>query len=115
MIIPIFRIFDIEKALEFYVDFLGFQVDWQHQFEEDMPLYLQVSLNEAVIHLSEHHGDASPGSAIRIKMENLIEYHASLTEKNYRYARPGIEDAPWGSQEVRVGDPFSNRITFYKN
>ena len=115
MIIPIFRIFDIEKALEFYVDFLGFQVDWQHQFEEDMPLYLQVSLNEAVIHLSEHHGDATPGSAIRIKMENLIEYHALLAEKNYRYARPGIEDTAWGSQEVRVGDPFSNRITFYKN
>ena len=62
-----------------------------------MPLYLQVSLKEAVIHLSEHHGDASPGSAIRIEMENLIEYHASLTKKNYRYARPGIEDMPWGN------------------
>ena len=28
MITPIFRIFDIEKAHAFYLDYLGFQVDW---------------------------------------------------------------------------------------
>ena len=43
---PILRIFDEAKALEFYVDFLGFKVDWQHRFEADFPLYLQVSLGE---------------------------------------------------------------------
>jgi catechol 2,3-dioxygenase-like lactoylglutathione lyase family enzyme len=26
---PILRIFDEDKATEFYVDFLGFKVDWQ--------------------------------------------------------------------------------------
>jgi hypothetical protein len=30
--IPIFRIFDVAKAKEFYVGFLGFQVDWEHRF-----------------------------------------------------------------------------------
>jgi len=52
---PILRIFDEAKALEFYVDFLGFKVDWQHRFEANFPLYLQVSLGECVLHLSEHH------------------------------------------------------------
>jgi hypothetical protein len=28
--IPILRIFDIAKALEFYLDYLGFKVDWEH-------------------------------------------------------------------------------------
>jgi catechol 2,3-dioxygenase-like lactoylglutathione lyase family enzyme len=32
--IPIFRIFDVAKAKEFYVGFLGFQVDWEHRFDE---------------------------------------------------------------------------------
>ena len=32
--IPILRIFDVEKAKEFYVGFLGFTVDWEHHFEE---------------------------------------------------------------------------------
>lgn len=31
-IIPIFRIFDIELARSFYLDYLGFQIDWQHTF-----------------------------------------------------------------------------------
>lgn len=33
--IPILRIFDVEKAKEFYVGFLGFSVDWEHHFEEN--------------------------------------------------------------------------------
>ncbi len=31
--IPIFRIFSVEKAREFYLDFLGFTLDWEHRFE----------------------------------------------------------------------------------
>jgi len=30
-VIPIFRIFDVAKAKEFYAGFLGFTVDWEHQ------------------------------------------------------------------------------------
>jgi catechol 2,3-dioxygenase-like lactoylglutathione lyase family enzyme len=36
---PIFRIFSIDKAKEFYVDFLGFNIDWEHRFDESAPLY----------------------------------------------------------------------------
>ena len=39
-VLPIFRIFSIEKAREFYVDYLGFTVDWEHRYEENMPLYM---------------------------------------------------------------------------
>ena len=35
---PILRIFDEEKAKEFYINFLGFRVDWEHRFEEGLPL-----------------------------------------------------------------------------
>ena len=31
-ITPILRIFDEAKAKEFYVDFLGFSVDWEHRY-----------------------------------------------------------------------------------
>jgi len=39
----VLRSFDEAKAREFYVDFLGFTVDWEHRFEPGMPLYMQVS------------------------------------------------------------------------
>jgi catechol 2,3-dioxygenase-like lactoylglutathione lyase family enzyme len=115
MITPIFRIFDIEKAYSFYIEFLGFRHDWEHRFEENMPVYLQISLNEVVLHLSEHHGDASPGAAIRVKIEDLRSFHSYLTGKEYRYANPAIEKTSWNTIELTVIDPFSNRIVFYED
>ena len=34
--IPLIRIFDEAKARAFYVDWLGFSVDWEHRFEEGL-------------------------------------------------------------------------------
>ena len=55
--IPIFRIFDESKARQFYLEFLGFSLDWAHRFEPALPLYMQVSRSGCVLHLSQHHGD----------------------------------------------------------
>jgi hypothetical protein len=41
--IPILRSYDEGKAREFYVDWLGFTVDWEHRFEPWAPLYMQVA------------------------------------------------------------------------
>jgi uncharacterized glyoxalase superfamily protein PhnB len=109
---PILRIFDEAKAREFYLDFLGFQVDWEHRFEPDLPLYMQVSRDGCVLHLSEHYGDGSPGAAMRIETEDLDAFHAELASKKYRYARPGIQKMPWGTRDMSVQDPFGNRLTF---
>ena len=40
--IPILRIFSVEKAREFYVDFLGFTWDREHRFDDNAPLYARV-------------------------------------------------------------------------
>jgi uncharacterized glyoxalase superfamily protein PhnB len=109
---PILRIFDEAKAREFYVDFLGFKVDWEHRFEPGLPLYMQLSKDGCVLHLSEHHGDCSPGAAVRIETSDLDAFHAELALKRYKYARPGIENTPWGTREMSVKDPFGNRLTF---
>lgn len=37
-ITPILRIFDIAKAHEFYIGFLGFEVQWEHRFDDNAPL-----------------------------------------------------------------------------
>ena len=107
---PILRIFDERKAREFYVDFLGFRVDWEHRLEPGLPLYMQVSLDGCVLHLSEHHGDASPGSTVFIWMRGIADYHRELLAKNYRYYRPGLEKAPWDAWVMEVGDPFGNKL-----
>ena len=108
---PILRIFDEVKAREFYIDFLGFKVDWEHRFEPGLPLYMQVSKDGCILHLSEHHGDSSPGAAVRIETKDLEAFQQYLAAKGYKYARPGIEEMPWG-KDMSVRDPFGNRLTF---
>jgi catechol 2,3-dioxygenase-like lactoylglutathione lyase family enzyme len=110
--VPIFRIFSLEKAREFYVDFLGFKVDWEHRFEPDFPVYMQVSRDGLAFHLSEHHGDGTPGSLAYIYMTGVEELHRELNGKKYRYNRPGLNKQEWGMNEMTVTDPFNNRITF---
>ena len=109
--IPILRIFDEAKAREFYVDFLGFKIDWEHRYEPGLPLYMQVSKDGCVLHLSEHVGDCCPGSAMRIWSAELDAFHSELIAKQYKYYRPGIQKMPWG-RDMGVTDPFGNRLIF---
>jgi len=110
--VPIFRIFSLEKAQEFYVGFLGFKVDWEHRFAPDLPVYMQVSRGDLIFHLSEHHGDGTPGSIAYVHTTGVRELQRELSEKKYRHNRPGLDEREWGMTEVSVIDPFNNRIIF---
>jgi catechol 2,3-dioxygenase-like lactoylglutathione lyase family enzyme len=112
-VIPILRSFDDVKAREFYVDFLGFKVDFEHRFGPNFPLYMGLSQAGCVLHLSEHHGDACPGAQVRIRIDDIVNYIHTLTAKNYKYAKPGPPgQTPWQTLEVTITDPFGNRLTF---
>jgi catechol 2,3-dioxygenase-like lactoylglutathione lyase family enzyme len=109
--IPIIRIFSIDKAREFYIDFLGFTQDWEHQFEPNFPIYLQIRRSDLILHLTEHHGDASPGANIFVPVDDIDALNAELLAKNYTYAKPNIQNQGWG-KVMEVADPFGNRVRF---
>ncbi|MDP5168913.1 MAG: VOC family protein [Bacteroidia bacterium] len=111
---PIFLIFEEVKAREFYLNFLEFEVDWEHRVAPGMPLYFQVSKGNCRIHLSEHHGDAAPGASIRIETPSVEDYQQLLLSKPPLFARPALEDQPWGSREMTITDPFHNRLIFFQ-
>jgi len=110
--IPILRSFDEAKAREFYLDYLGFTVDFEHRFAPDLPLYMGISRAGLTLHISEHHGDATPGAAVFIETTGLRDFHAELQQKDYRFLRPGIEDAPWNAWAMDLIDPFGNTLRF---
>lgn len=110
--VPILRIFSVEKAKEFYIDFLGFRVVFEHRFDPEAPLYLAVERGSLTLHLSEHHGDACPGAAVIVPVEGLDALHREVSARRYGFMRPGIEPTPWGTREMTVTDPFGNRIRF---
>lgn len=111
-VIPVLRSFDQTQARAFFIDYLGFKVDWEHRFEPDLPLYMQVSRGTAILHISEHHGDCTPGGAVRIWIDDIEALHAEMTSNPHPRQRPAIEEMPWGLREMTLTDPFGNRVIF---
>ena len=104
--------FDVPKAREFYLDYLGFAVDFEHRFHEGAPLFMGISRGELSLFLSEHHGDGSPGAHVIIEVSGVEALHRELAAKNYRYMNPGIETKEWGTRELCVVDPSGNQLMF---
>lgn len=110
--IPVLRVQDGISALQFYVGYLGFAVDWEHRFEEGMPLYARISRSQTTLDLSEHYGDGTPGSVIWIPVSDLRSLHRELKRRPNRMLRPNIEsDAP-GGPTMTITDPFGNELRF---
>lgn len=110
--IPILRIFDVAKAKKFYIDWLGFEIDFEHQFEPDTPYYIGIKRDEIQLHLSEHHGDSLPGIRVLITCIEIAKFLAELQSRTYKYYQPGIQETFYGSKEMLVQDPFGNKLSF---
>jgi hypothetical protein len=108
---PIIRILDEEKARAFYLDGLGFTLEWEHRFEPGLPLYAQIRRDDLVLHLSGHAGDATPGATVYVDIRGLDAFHAEIIARGA--TRMGIDsDGPGGLRTLDVWDPFSNRLRF---
>ena len=112
--VPLLRMFEAAAAYDFYLDYLGFEVLWEHRFEPDLPLYARIRRDAATIDLTEHHGDGTPGSVVYVRVRGLVAYHRELAAKNYGYLRPGLERGHEGddSLALTVTDPFGNSLRF---
>jgi catechol 2,3-dioxygenase-like lactoylglutathione lyase family enzyme len=111
--VPILRITSVEDAFDYYIGVLGFEIDWEHRFEPGMPLYAQVSRSGAVLHLSEHAGDGTPGAAVWIAVDDVRAMRDEFLERLTDDGSIGEldKDAPGGATFEAV-DPFDNVLRF---
>lgn len=98
--VPIFRVADAEKTAEWYQR-LGFDVVGRHRFEENFPLYMFLDRNGVELHLSEHTGDATPGTLVYFWVDDVDSIAAEFDEQ--------IDNQPWG-RELKLTDPDGNRL-----
>ena len=110
-VIPQLRTTNAERSLAFYVDGLGFVIDWQHQFEPGFPLFFQITRAGQTIFLTEHTGDCETGGAVYFKIPDARECYADF-KKNGVVATNPPEDTPWGTCEFLLTDPDGNRLRF---
>ena len=109
---PALRIFDVVLAKSFYLHWLGFHLNWEHRPDNGGPSIMEVSRDEAVLHLTEHYGDGSPCAKVFIGIEDLGSLHQEIMARPNPFMRPGLEAAEWCEKFMTVIDPFGNRLVF---
>jgi predicted enzyme related to lactoylglutathione lyase len=99
-VVPILRVADAAAAARWYAR-LGFTVEFEHRFETHLPAYVGIRREGSQLHLSEHDGDARPGTLVYIWVDDV---DAIATEFDV-----AVDEPPWG-REVYLIDPDHNRL-----
>ncbi len=110
-VFPQLRMTDWERSRRFYVDGLGFRVDWEHRFEPGFPVFTQVTRDGLSLFLTEHTGDCQPGGAAYLIVDDVDALFREVIARNVRVAEPP-RDSPWKTREMLVIDPDGNRLRF---
>ena len=108
---PTLRIMDYAKAMEFYIDFLEFSIDWKHRFGPKEPIYMQVSNRGMVLHLSENKR-FQLGNIVFVETKGIEKFYNSLIEKNSSFLKSEVQKTDWGTLQLEIEDPFNNLLRF---
>ncbi len=109
--IPTFRILDYKEAVEFYIDGLGFNIDWQHQFGPNEPVYMQISRNGLTLHLSENKR-FDTGVIVFVDCKELNEFYSELNSRTSEIELSKPENTNWQTIQMEIEDPFGNLLRF---
>jgi hypothetical protein len=100
VLVPIFRVADGYASARWYGR-LGFSVMGEHRFADGLPLYLFLQRGDAYLHLSEHAGDARPGTLVYFYVDDVDAIAAEFGAE--------VVIQPW-AREIQLTDPDGNRL-----
>jgi len=109
--VPTIRVASLAEAKPFYVDFLGFALDWG---DEDDSTYAQITRSGVQLHLNAQ-SRLSGSSGMLVRMDGIDALHAELSTRQGQFAPSPISFTPWDSRVFHVIDPFGNAIQFWEN
>ena len=117
--IPVLRMLNEAAAKAFYLDFLGYVINWEHRFRDDpkSPLYLQVNLGESVLHLNGHAEADAPTSEVRIPVVGVQAFCQWLgTRTPDGQEPPEVVDPRYEGKptDLNLADPSGNTLTFWE-
>lgn len=115
--IPILDVRHIEDSISFYVDRLGFDVDFR--YEKDPENYAGVRRDDVRLHMHrqppEHFGN---GAAGRLKFRIAVDDPDTLFDE---FRAMGVLDSDvevketdWGTREFEFRDPDGNGLVFFR-
>ena len=100
LVIPILRVSDAAVAVAWYRR-LGFIEESVHRFGPGMPAFVTIARGRIRLFLSEHEGDARPGTLMYLRVRDVEAIAAEFGVI--------VEQAPW-AREIEIQDVDGNRL-----
>jgi catechol 2,3-dioxygenase-like lactoylglutathione lyase family enzyme len=103
---PVFFVADVNRAIRFYIDMLGFEKQWHTG--DGTGTVCQVHRGECEIILCE---DATRRDKARLFIELTADGHAELRRELVERSVPSKETW-WGYDVIQIDDPDGNELLF---
>ena len=115
-VIPILDVQDVDRALRFYVEELGFEIDFR--YDEDPGNYAGVRRDGVRLHMQwQHEDEFKAGAAGRLRIRIAVDNPESLFQEYRDKGVVGeaieVRHTPWGTREFGFRDPDGNGLIFY--
>jgi len=110
-VVPAIPVADAARAKAFYVDALGFEVDWEWSDVPGEPAFLQLSRAGLSLYLSERPDRGPAGGLTYLYVGDVDAWRAELRDRGLEEDSEPC-DRPWGNREWVVKDPDGNRLCF---
>jgi len=94
-VFPQLRMTNWKRTRAFYVDGLGFSVDWEHRFEPGLPVFAQLTRD---------------GLSLFV-VDDVDALFREIGRRGIQPAEPP-GDTEWQAREMTVVDPDGNRLRF---
>src|SRR5262245_32043560 len=109
-VVPALRITDYERSKVYYVERLGFSVEWEHRFEPRLPVFMSVVRDDMRIFLSEHSGDCQVGGLVHFYIPDVDNWYREFKDKGVVVSELPNDDL--GFRNMTVTDPDGNQLRF---
>jgi len=109
-VVPALRITSYERSKSYYVEKLGFAVEWEHRFGPNFPVFMSIARDGMQIYLSEHAGDCQVGGLVHFLIPDVDAWHREFKEQGAVVAEAPNNDL--GFRNMTVADPDGNQLRF---
>ena len=103
---PVFFVTDLNRAIRFYVDMLGFQKAWHSR--DGAGTVCQVNRSDCEIILCEDSARSDKGRLfIELNVDGLAELRQEIDDRSIPF-----KSTWWGYDSIQIDDPDGNELLF---